>query len=170
MLEQGRSKPIAWVNQNISRDGFILLTYLSITAPGFENTLGISNKKSFSFFLFPSSFYYLVPLELTRSTAHNLVSRFSDIMSLHARFFFFFNRRIGLLIRDGLSKFMTSGVMPHQEVGSLPSTSYDLHFLPCDISLDFPFRCAERGVNVPDAKALGIHFYPYFFFTCSSPR
>ena len=64
---------------------------------------------------------------------------------------------------------MTSGVMPHQEVGSLPSTSYDLHFLPCDISLHFPFRCAERGVNVFDAKALGIHFNSYFFSLAQAP-
>ena len=72
-------------------------------------------------------------------------------------------------MRDGLSKFMTSGVMPHQGVSSPPSTSYDLHFLPCDISLDFPFRCAERGVNVPDAKAVGIHFCSYFFSLTQAP-
>ena len=36
-------------------------------------------------------------------------------------------------------------------LGSPPFASDDLDLLPCDISLDFPFRGAYRGLNVPGA-------------------
>ncbi len=35
--------------------------------------------------------------------------------------------------------------------GSPPFASDDVDFRPCDISLDFPFRGAYRGLNVPGA-------------------
>jgi hypothetical protein len=48
--------------------------------------------------------------------------------------------------------------------GSPPSASDDLDFLPCDISLDFSFRGADRGLNVPSASVPGTIIAPLSLF------
>ena len=60
-------------------------------------------------------------------------------------------RRIGLFLCRGWAQHIVDRWRDAVSPGSSPSASDDLDLLPCDISPDFPFRGAYRGINVPGA-------------------
>ncbi len=61
-------------------------------------------------------------------------------------------RLIGLFLCRGWAQHIVDRWRYAVSPGSPPFASDDIDFLPCcDISLDFPFRGAYRGLNVPGA-------------------
>ena len=60
-------------------------------------------------------------------------------------------RRIGLFLCRGWAQHIVDRWRDAVSPGSTPFASNDVDLLPCDISLDFPFRGAYRGLNVPGA-------------------
>ncbi len=72
------------------------------------------------------------------------------IFSMHKRALI---RRIGLFLYRGWPQHIVDRWRDAVSPGSPPFASDDVDLLPCncDISLDFPFRGAYRGLNVPGA-------------------
>lgn len=70
------------------------------------------------------------------------------IFSMHKRALI---RRIGLFLCRGWAQHIVDRWRDAVSPGSPPFASDDVDLLPCDISLDFPFRGAYRGLNVPGA-------------------
>ena len=67
------------------------------------------------------------------------------IFSMHKRALI---RRIGLFLCRGWAQHIFDRWRDAVSPGSPPFASDDVDLLPCDISLDFPFRGAYRGLNV----------------------
>ncbi len=70
------------------------------------------------------------------------------IFSMHKRAL---TRRIGLFLCRGWAQHIFDRWRDAVSPSSPPFASGDVDLLPCDISLDFPFRGAYRGLNVPGA-------------------
>ena len=60
-------------------------------------------------------------------------------------------RRIGLFLCRGWAQHIVDRWRDAVSPGSSPSASNDFDLLPCDISPDFLYRGAYRGINVPGA-------------------
>ena len=60
-------------------------------------------------------------------------------------------RRIGLFLCRGWAQHIVDRWRDAVSPGSSPSVSNDFDLLPCDISPDFLYRGADRGINVPGA-------------------
>ncbi len=70
------------------------------------------------------------------------------IFSMHKRALI---RRIGLFHCRGWAQHIVNRWRDAVSPGSPPFASEDVDLLPSDISLDFPFRGAYRGLYVPGA-------------------
>ena len=60
-------------------------------------------------------------------------------------------RRIALFLCRGRAQHIVDRWRDAVSPGSSPSASVDFDLLPCDISPDFLYRGAYRGINVPGA-------------------
>ena len=81
-------------------------------------------------------------------SAHNQVSRFKPevILSMQKGALI---RRINIILCRGWAQHIVGRWRDAVSPGSSPSASDDFDLLPCDISLDFLYRGAYRGNNVP---------------------